>query len=54
LFTPGNCQNADCPKRGSKRVTPIDGTVDFLDFADFEPQWLQCNNPEDPDCTHNW
>ena len=44
--TLGNCQNAD--------FTPIDGTVDFFDFADFGPQWMQCNDPEDPHCTHNW
>jgi hypothetical protein len=44
--TPGNCQNAD--------FTPIDGTVDFFDFADFGPQWMQCNDPENPYCTPNW
>ena len=40
---PGNCQNAD--------FTPTDGTVDFLDFGDFGPQWMQCNDPENPYCT---
>jgi hypothetical protein len=44
--TPGNCQNAD--------FAPTDGTVDFLDFGDFGPQWMQCNDPEDPYCTPNW
>jgi GH35 family endo-1,4-beta-xylanase len=42
----GNCQGAD--------FAPTDGTVNFLDFADFGPQWMQCNNPEDPYCTPNW
>ena len=43
---PGNCQGAD--------FAPTDGIVDFLDFADFGPQWMQCNNPADPYCTSNW
>ena len=43
---PGNCQGAD--------FAPMDGTVNFLDFADFGPQWMQCNNPLDANCTPNW
>jgi len=43
---PGNCQNAD--------FAPTNGTVDFLDFADFGPEWRQCNNPKDANCTPNW
>jgi glucuronoarabinoxylan endo-1,4-beta-xylanase len=43
---PGNCQNAD--------FVPTNGTVDFFDFADFGPQWRQCNNPLDANCTPNW
>jgi len=43
---PGNCQNAD--------FAPTDGTVDFFDFADFGPEWRQCNNPLDANCTANW
>ena len=43
---PGNCQGAD--------FTPTDGTVNFRDFADFGPQWKQCNNPQDANCTPNW
>jgi len=43
---PGNCQGAD--------FVPTDGTVDFLDFADFGPEWMQCNNPQDANCTYNW
>ncbi len=43
---PGNCQNAD--------FAPTDGTVDFLDFADFGLQWMQCNNPQDASCSPNW
>jgi hypothetical protein len=43
---PGNCQNAD--------FAPTDGTVNFIDFADFGPQWKQCNNPQDANCTPNW
>jgi len=31
-----------------------DGDVDFVDFSTFAPQWLQCNDPCDPDCIHNW
>jgi O-glycosyl hydrolase len=33
---------------------PTDGTVDFLDFADFGAEWRQCNNPLDANCTPNW
>lgn len=43
---PDNCQNAD--------FEPIDGIVDLLDFSDFARQWLWCNDPQDPGCTHNW
>ena len=42
----GNCQNAD--------FAPTNGTVDFLDFADFGPQWMTCNNPTDAGCNPNW
>jgi len=45
-IAPGNCQGAD--------FTPTDGVVDFFDFSDFGPQWMQCNDPEDPYCTPNW
>jgi hypothetical protein len=45
-ISPDNCQNAD--------FAPTDGTVDFLDFSDFGPQWMQCNNPQDPACNPNW
>jgi O-glycosyl hydrolase len=41
-----NCEGAD--------FVPTDNTVDFLDFADFGPQWRQCNNPLDANCTPNW
>ena len=43
---PGNCQNAD--------FAPTNGTVNFLDFADFGSQWMQCNNPQDANCVPNW
>jgi hypothetical protein len=43
---PGNCQHAD--------FTPTDGAVDFLDFGDFGPEWMQCNDPQNPGCTPNW
>jgi hypothetical protein len=33
---------------------PRDGAVDFFDFSDFAMQWLGCNDPEDPECPHNW
>jgi len=32
----------------------MDGSVDFTDLSDFAPQWMQCNNPQDPNCTPNW
>ncbi len=41
-----NCEGAD--------FVPTDCTVDFLDFADLGPQWRQCNNPQDANCTPNW
>jgi GH35 family endo-1,4-beta-xylanase len=31
-----------------------DGDVDLTDLSDFCSMWLYCNNPENPDCTHNW
>jgi hypothetical protein len=33
---------------------PRDGAVDFFDFSDFAEQWLTCNDPENPNCPHNW
>jgi hypothetical protein len=42
-ISPDNCQNAD--------FAPTDGVVDFFYFGDFGPQWMHCNNPEDPNCT---
>ncbi len=41
-----NCQHAD--------FVPEDGMVDFFDFSDFGPLWMQCNDPENPLCTPNW
>jgi hypothetical protein len=41
-----NCQGAD--------FTPADGVVDFLDLNSFASQWMQCNDPDNPDCTQNW
>jgi len=32
----------------------MNGSVDFIDFSDFAPQWKRCNNPLDPNCTQNW
>jgi glucuronoarabinoxylan endo-1,4-beta-xylanase len=32
----------------------MNGNVNFIDFSDFAPQWKRCNNPSDPNCTHNW
>jgi GH35 family endo-1,4-beta-xylanase len=43
---PDNCEGAD--------FEPTDGVVDLYDFSDFAVQWLQCNNPEDTNCPHNW
>jgi glucuronoarabinoxylan endo-1,4-beta-xylanase len=31
-----------------------DNDVDFFDFSKFAVQWMQCNNPNDPGCEHNW
>jgi hypothetical protein len=42
----GNCHGAD--------FVPTDGTVDFLDFSDLAEEWMQCNNPQDANCTYNW
>jgi hypothetical protein len=44
--SPVNCDGAD--------FAPTDGVVGFFDFSDFGPQWMHCNDPENPDCTHNW
>jgi len=41
-----NCEGAD--------FVPTDGVVDFFDYSDFAKGWLQCNDPEDPNCTPNW
>ncbi len=41
-----NCDGAD--------FEPVDGIVNFLDFGDFAVQWTQCNDPNDPNCGHNW
>jgi hypothetical protein len=41
-----NCEGAD--------FIPTDGTVNFVDFSDFAVDWMQCNNPQDSNCTPNW
>ncbi|MFA5292718.1 MAG: hypothetical protein WC496_06750 [Phycisphaerae bacterium] len=41
-----DCQGAD--------FAPTDGTVNFVDFSDFAVDWMQCNNPQDPNCTPTW
>jgi glucuronoarabinoxylan endo-1,4-beta-xylanase len=43
---PDYCQGAD--------FEPRDGNVDFSDYSDFAVDWMQCNNPEDADCSRNW
>jgi hypothetical protein len=40
------CNWADWPS--------MNGSVDFIDLSNFAPEWMQCNNPLDPNCTHNW
>jgi endo-1,4-beta-xylanase len=40
------CDWADWPS--------MNGSVDFTDLAKFAPDWMQCNNPQDPNCTPNW
>jgi len=32
----------------------LNGTVDFADFSGFAPQWMWCNNPQDPNCRSSW
>jgi GH35 family endo-1,4-beta-xylanase len=44
--TNNNCNGAD--------FAPTNGSVSFFDFSKFAPQWKQCNNPSDPNCTPNW
>ena len=39
---------------GMADFVPMDGAVDFLDFADFAKQWLGCNDPANPGCSPNW
>lgn len=41
-----NCDGAD--------FEPVDDIVNLLDFSDFAKQWLWCNDPQNPGCTHNW
>ena len=41
-----NCEGAD--------FEPTDGAVDFFDYSDFAEDWMQCNDPEDSNCTPNW
>jgi hypothetical protein len=42
----GNCGGAD--------LSPADGIVNAVDFADFARQWRSCNDPKNPNCTQNW
>jgi glucuronoarabinoxylan endo-1,4-beta-xylanase len=49
----GEC-NAGNNYCGLSDFEPRDGAVDFFDFSDFAMQWLECNNPENPECPHNW
>jgi hypothetical protein len=50
--------NDDCDETnnycGMTDFEPRDGVVDFFDFSDFAMQWLECNDPEDPECSPNW
>ena len=32
----------------------LDGSVDFGDLTGFAPEWMQCNNPQDVNCTLDW
>jgi len=41
----------DC---GGADFEPKDGDVDFFDSGTFALQWMQCNDPEDANCTPNW
>jgi O-glycosyl hydrolase len=41
------------PPNGSPDIY-IDGQVDMFDLCSFASFWLQCNDPEDTNCTHNW
>ena len=39
---------------GGADFIPTDGIVNFVDFSDFAVDWMQCNNPQDSNCTPNW
>jgi endo-1,4-beta-xylanase len=39
---------------GRADLWSMDGSVNFVDFSEFALQWMQCNDPENPDCTPNW
>ena len=43
----------ECPRSGDCEGADFepDDDVDFADFSTFGLQWMQCNDPEDPDCT---
>lgn len=42
---PDYCGKADISK---------DGTVNFVDFRTFAGRWMQCNDPQNSNCTPNW
>ncbi len=42
---PTNCEGADFEP---------DNDVDLFDLSTFALQWMQCNDPEDTNCTQNW
>ncbi len=44
----------DCEGADLEPSDDPDGDVDFFDFGTFAPQWMQCNDPQDANCTPNW
>jgi hypothetical protein len=54
LYSDGDYDYSDSFVLSMHNFAPTDGKVDFLDFSDFEPPQMQCNDPQDPLCTPNW
>jgi glucuronoarabinoxylan endo-1,4-beta-xylanase len=47
-----DCEETD--NCGGADLQPADGTVDFMDFKDLAQQWMQCNDPQNANCSQNW
>jgi hypothetical protein len=53
-WQPSSC--AEAIERGLDLKGDLDGDcdVDFRDYALFAAQWMQCNNPANPNCDETW